>query len=116
MFCLTTFLYIVRNVGSYLKILRAFFELEILGCWGKSVEALKMDACTFMVFSKRIFEADNLKVNITKTDLLYFTSSRLGEQFTTNIKSNIFGNILEIIVDENLSWKQQIEHVGKKLA
>lgn len=52
---------------------------------GKICRGTIMDVSTFMGNFKRIFEADHLKVNITKTDILYFSSRSLGEQFVPDI-------------------------------
>lgn len=45
----------------------------------KSIEAIGIEVYKFINNAKRIIEADNLKVNNTKTDCIYFSPRSLCE-------------------------------------
>ncbi|XP_047004828.1 uncharacterized protein LOC124623080 [Schistocerca americana] len=87
--------------------------------WARSNDDLNSVVQNFVEKAQTHFEKENLRVNINKSNLIYFKTSGSNTKTVVNedIKENTCSEckFLGIYIDDRLSWNQQIDHVCGKI-
>ena len=82
---------------------------------------LKESIETTMATLSNWFDANALKINVSKTEVIEFTITTKDEKLNMtwgeeNITSTDYVKFLGLLIDENLNWKQQINNTSTRIA